>query len=144
MQRIVPDSQMMRSAGVFLAALVACFAAFAEGVARYALDEALALDGMRGYPQAGAAADKIIQARTFFPFVDKYGQFMHDDWPGKIHSDEELAAQGKKEFAMLAAHPNSPIRDADKYGGWAGGAATRSDGTLSNREAGRQMVACRP
>jgi hypothetical protein len=34
-----------------------------------------------------AAADKIIRARTFFPFVDKYGQFMHDDWPGKIHSD---------------------------------------------------------
>ncbi len=128
MQRIVPDSQMMRAAGVFLAALVACFAAFAEGVARYALDEALALNGMRGYPQAGAAADKIIQARTFFPFVDKYGQFMHDDWPGKIHSDEELAAQGKKEFAMHAAHPNSPIRDADKYGGWAGGPQLEATG----------------
>lgn len=71
---------------------------------------------------------KTLSAAGFLPFVDKYGQFAHGDWPGKIHSDEELVAQGKKEFARLAAHPRSPIRDADKYGGWAGGPQLEATG----------------
>ena len=39
-----------------------------------------------------ARKPKVILAKEFFPFVDRYGQFRHADWPGKIHSDEELAA----------------------------------------------------
>ena len=128
MERIVPKRRTMWAAGLFPVAVFACLPLFAAAAAQYALDEALALEGMRGFPKPGAPAHKTLSAQTFLPFVDKYGQFMHDDWPGKIHSDEELAAQGKKEFAMLAAHPQSPVRDADKYGGWRGGPQLEATG----------------
>lgn len=62
----------------------------------------------------------------FFPFMDKYGQFKHKDWPGKIHSDEELAAAREAEEADLAAHP-APA-DWDEYGGWAAGPQLEATG----------------
>ena len=31
-----------------------------------------------------------IPPEKFFPFVDRFGQFKWRDWPGKIHSDEDL------------------------------------------------------
>ncbi len=75
-----------------------------------------------------ARKPKVILAKEFFPFVDRYGQFRHADWPGKIHSDEELAAARKAEEAWLAEHRTSPIPDADKYGGWAGGPQLKATG----------------
>jgi hypothetical protein len=68
-----------------------------------------------------AAKPAIIAATNFFPFCDRYGQFKHADWPGKIHSDDELLKARRREEAWLAAHRESPIPDADKYGGWKGG-----------------------
>ena len=68
-----------------------------------------------------ARRPKVIPAASFFPFVDRYGQFMHDDWPGKILSDDDLAAARVREEAWLDAHANGPIPDTDRYGGWAGG-----------------------
>ena len=68
-----------------------------------------------------AAKPAIIAATNFFPFCDRYGQFKHADWPGKIHSDDELLEARRREEAWLAAHRESPIPDADKYGGWKGG-----------------------
>lgn len=105
---------LLIAAGVHV---VAC----ADSAARYALDDALALDGMRGFPKAAADAEKVLPAQTFLPFVDAYGQFLHDDWPGKVHSDADLAEQRRQEEAQLAAHPHGPVREADVYGGWAGG-----------------------
>ena len=55
----------------------------------------------------------------FFPFIDKYGQFKHKDWPGKTHSDEDLKKAKESEQADLAAHP-SPS-GWNQYGGWAAG-----------------------
>ena len=75
-----------------------------------------------------ARKPKVIPAASFFPFVDRYGQFMHDDWPGKIHSDADFAAARDAEEAWLAAHPASPIPDADQYGGWAGGPQLEATG----------------
>ena len=83
-------------------------------------DAPLALDGMRGLPKAQSAAD-------FLPFVDKYGQFAHDDWPGKIHDDAELAASRKAEEAWLEEHP-CPVPDADMFGGWSGGPQLEATG----------------
>ena len=28
---------------------------------------------------------KYLKSESFLPFVDTFGQFIHDDWPGKIH-----------------------------------------------------------
>lgn len=55
---------------------------------------------------------KVFSAKSFLPFVDKYGQFAHDDWPGKIHDDAELEASRREEDAWLKGHP-CPIPDAD-------------------------------
>ncbi len=83
------------------------------------------LDVQAAHP---ARVPKVIPASEFFPFVDKYGQFKHGDWPGKIHSDEELVAAGRVEEDWLAAHPGSPAPDVDEYGGWAGGPQLEATG----------------
>ena len=68
-----------------------------------------------------ARRPKVIPADTFFPFVDRYGQFKHDEWPGKIHSDSELADARAAEEAWLAANAAGPVPNADRFGGWADG-----------------------
>ena len=75
-----------------------------------------------------ARKPKVISAAAFFPFVDCYGQFIHDEWPGKIHSDEELAEARKREETWLAANSNGPAPDTDKYGGWSGGPQLEATG----------------
>jgi len=59
---------------------------------------------------------EIMETKTFFPFIDEFGQFIHKDWPGKIHSQEELIAHGKTEEKDIAANPGPA--DRNKYGGW--------------------------
>ena len=53
------------------------------------------------------------------PFVDAFGQYMHEDWPGKAHDEAQLKAMAAQEDAMLREAPGLPGRDA--YGGWADG-----------------------
>ncbi len=64
--------------------------------------------------------------KTMFPFVDQYGQYMHKDWKGKIHTDEELQAAIKKEKNDLMAQPSPQGRN--KYGGWALGKQCKATG----------------
>lgn len=56
---------------------------------------------------------------SFWPMIDRYGQFIHRDWPGKIKSDEAMQAQIAREAEDLAAHPKPA--DRDEYGGWRDG-----------------------
>ena len=70
----------------------------------------------------------VVAATNFFPFCDRYGQFRHTEWPGKVHSDAELLAARDAEETWLAAHADSPIPDADQYGGWAGGPQLEATG----------------
>ncbi|MHC4462692.1 MAG: beta-agarase, partial [Planctomycetota bacterium] len=62
---------------------------------------------------------KILDAKTFFPFIDEFGQYIHKDWPGKTHSHDKLIAYGKAEEKDLAAHPGPA--DRNQYGGWTAG-----------------------
>jgi len=55
----------------------------------------------------------------FFPMIDKYGQFKHRDWPGKIYDDDDLKKAITVEKADMAANP-SP-KDRNQYGGWTAG-----------------------
>jgi hypothetical protein len=55
----------------------------------------------------------------FFPFVDTYGQYIHREWPGKIHDDEQLRATNANELSELNAMPDLPGRD--RFGGWKDG-----------------------
>jgi len=61
----------------------------------------------------------VYDAETFLPFVDKFGQFIHRDWPGKIHREEDFSRQAEAEREDLADHPRPDAWDA--HGGWADG-----------------------
>lgn len=63
---------------------------------------------------------------NFIPFVDRYGQFRHLDWPGKIHSDEELRAAAAEEQKALAMEP-AP-RCFSRFGGWKDGPRQQATG----------------
>lgn len=53
------------------------------------------------------------------PCVDRFGQRVNGDWPGKVRSEDELRAAAEKEVEKLA--DLSPPPDRDAYGGWTGG-----------------------
>ncbi len=60
-----------------------------------------------------------INKKDFFPFIDKYGQFKHKDWPGKTHCDTDFKKAIKKEEKYISAHPGPDNRS--RYGGWTKG-----------------------
>ncbi len=64
----------------------------------------------------------------FFPFVDKYGQYVHADWPGKIHSDEDFAARILEEEQERRDWPGPS--EWNKYGGWATGPKLKATGNF--------------
>jgi hypothetical protein len=55
----------------------------------------------------------------FFPFVDKYGQYIHSDWPGKIYSDRDFLPQIREEQKDLSDWQGP--KDWCEFGGWAKG-----------------------
>lgn len=59
------------------------------------------------------------QRQDFLPLVDRFGQYRHDTWPGKIADDAALAATAARAAAELSALPPPPERT--RFGGWAGG-----------------------
>ncbi len=69
---------------------------------------------------------RTIDAATFFPFIDTFGQYVHADWPGKTHSEADLKAAARAEAADLAAHPGPA--DWDAWGGWAAGPKQQATG----------------
>jgi hypothetical protein len=69
---------------------------------------------------------EILDASTFLPFIDELGQYSHKDWPGKTHTVEELAAQGRAEEEDLKAHTRP--KNWTKYGGWADGPKLKATG----------------
>jgi hypothetical protein len=69
---------------------------------------------------------EVLDVKTFFPFIDQFGQYIHQDWPGKTHSLKELIAHGRAEEKDLAAHPGPA--DRNKYGGWTAGPELNATG----------------
>ena len=68
----------------------------------------------------------MLDTKTFLPFIDECGQFIHVDWPGKTHSLDELASHGRAEREDLAAHSGPAERD--QYGGWTAGPKLKATG----------------
>ena len=76
-----------------------------------------------GAVAGGAPAEvKVLSAASFLPFVDEYGQFKHDDWPGKVHNPEELRAPDRQTAAKLDA------KNRDRFGGWLAGPQLKATG----------------
>ncbi len=60
------------------------------------------------------------------PFINRFGQYIHADWPGKVKSDEDLGQQAENEPKVLAALEKIP--DRDSYGGWSNGPKREATG----------------
>ena len=63
----------------------------------------------------GGTLSKLVS----MPFVDRFGQYIHDDWPGKLKSEVEFAQRRRAEEAAWNAASQLPGRD--EYGGWTDG-----------------------
>lgn len=59
-----------------------------------------------------------------FPFIDKFGQYKHDDWPGKLHDAAEFPERIEAETRDLAFE----MPEWDEYGGWADGPQREATG----------------
>jgi hypothetical protein len=70
--------------------------------------------------------DAAVPADKFFPLIDTFGQYIHRQWPGKIHAPADLEAARKAEAADLKAHPGPA--GWDKFGGWQDGPALKATG----------------
>jgi len=85
--------------------------------------------GLVTQPSENLSAAKTIPLKTFFPFVDRYGQFRHGDWPGKTHGDADLARDKAEEDRWLKSYEGTcPIPGADRFGGWAAGPQLKATG----------------
>lgn len=87
--------------------------------------QTLRIDNLRG---SRRASPELLEndPEAFFPFIDVYGQYMHEEWPGKIHSDEDLVKARLAEKKDLAAHPR-PM-SYNRYGGWKDGPTFKATG----------------
>ena len=72
----------------------------------------LFLDNVRVFREGST-----LEALAPFPFVDPFGQYCHDDWPGKVHDETELIGQAAKEDVQT----QTELPGRDRFGGWADG-----------------------
>ncbi|MGC4031125.1 MAG: beta-galactosidase [Tepidisphaeraceae bacterium] len=85
------------------------------------------LTNLRGEEALTPSAEARDESK-YLPFIDKYGQFIHADWPTKIHSDADLVAAHKAEQAELAkvTRPSS----WNRFGGWRDGPQLKATGNF--------------
>ncbi len=73
--------------------------------------------------QAGKTEEK-----NFFPFMDRYGQYIHADWNGKIKSDKDLKRNRIAEEAELAKTKRPA--EWNRFGGWQNGPKLKATGAF--------------
>ena len=66
------------------------------------------------------------KVKTFFPFVDRFGQFKHRDWPGKVKSKGDLKRFAAGEADDLMKNPGPA--NWSRYGGWLKGPTLKATG----------------
>ncbi len=96
-----------------------------EAPQKYLVDCKISNFRLEGEPEYDK---KIAGSDNYFPFIDRYGQYMHTNWPEKIHKDEDLVAEHKRELAELDKTPAPAAWD--KYGGWAAGPQLEATGSF--------------
>ncbi len=69
-----------------------------------------------------------MSPEEFFPMIDCYGQFKYEDWPGKIHSDEEFAERIATEKVDWEKNPRP--EHWDEFGGWLNGPKLEATGNF--------------
>ena len=77
---------------------------------------------------------EVRDTAGFLPFVDQYGQYKHDEWKDKVHSDKDLLAMAAREQEEMKKYPKSP--DVNQYGGWASGPKQKATGFFRTEKVG--------
>ncbi len=72
------------------------------------------------------SATTVVDARDFFPFIDTFGQYIHGEWPGKVHNLDDFARRMGAEERDLGARPGQ--QGWNMYGGWLGGPLLEAKG----------------
>ena len=103
-------------------------------VAKPVADCAFEVGSIRAGGKYAGAKDLPIAAEKFFPFIDQFGQYIHREWPGKIHAATDLEDRMKEEAAALKARP-AP-KNWDSYGGWQGGPQLEATGFFRTEKRG--------
>ncbi|MGK9118267.1 hypothetical protein [Olivibacter jilunii] len=83
------------------------------------------IDNIRAVGRYSLSDESALQ-HGFFPFVDRFGQYRHRDWPGKTRSTDDIVNQRLREQAALETY-SGPV-DWNQYGGWATGPALTATG----------------
>ncbi len=95
-------------------------------VAKPTADHAVELSNIRAGGAFVAPKEVAVDAAKFFPFIDAFGQYIHRDWPGKVHAASDLEDARKEEAADLRAKPGP--KNWDTYGGWKDGPTLKATG----------------
>jgi hypothetical protein len=69
-----------------------------------------------------------LTAEQYVPFIDEYGQFIHDEWPTKVHSVGDIKKQHAAELAELAE--STRPEQWNRFGGWANGPQLQATGNF--------------
>lgn len=89
-------------------------------------DYAFQLSAIRALRAADTPSWLTLSTDQFFPMIDELGQFMHAEWPGKVHAASELSEDIQAESRELETHPGPD--GWNQYGGWAAGPQLRATG----------------
>jgi hypothetical protein len=81
----------------------------------------LVLDDVRLFGQGGSL-EKLVP----LPFVDRFGQYKHANWPGKLKDEQDLEMRRRAEEESLKAAEGFPGRD--RFGGWVDGPQLEATG----------------
>lgn len=76
-------------------------------------DQRLIVDNLRLWGEAGSP-EAAVPA-----FVDRFGQYALQNWPGRVHEEQDLVQHREAERAALGSP--LPLPGRDEYGGWADG-----------------------
>lgn len=68
----------------------------------------------------------VSPAEKFYPCIDRFGQYRHGEWPGKLHDESEFLLRRREEAADLALYPE--VAGINRFGGWAAGPALEKRG----------------
>ncbi len=119
--RGLPGGYIMFRDGVDPAAIEVISISDLDGVS---VGQSARIHQIRGVAHYGKLT--AVDEANFFPFVDGFGQYIHEDWPGKIQTASDLRANLATELADLARHPGPD--NHSPYGGWADGPRLEATG----------------
>ena len=68
-------------------------------------------------PRFSLSSPAVPYEALRLPFIDRFGQFAHTDWPEKVHDEHEFAEDLARERAAFRPAP----KEWDEWGGWRDG-----------------------